>query len=128
MESQNSIFADVMPNHVETPWFRKFTAYMIDFFLQLLIVVASYILIPREIHLTIMEHKPFATYALVLILFSLYRLISILLMDRTVGMAIFRSIYLNEHLQPLSQNDKLIVIFIGAKKRIKQYKATRATT
>jgi len=78
---------------------------------------------PDELRDFLIRNKPVSTYVVIFLWFTLYRLLTILLLQRTIGMILCRCKYLNENLQPLSLKEKLIATIATRTKKIKLYKA-----
>jgi hypothetical protein len=123
MEQQESIFTDIEINETEVSAVRRILANIIDLILEIGLLVLFYAILPTEIRDILIKNKPFSTYLVVFIWIEIYRLITLLLLNRTIGMVICRSKYLNENFKPLSPVEKITVSFLIRTKKIRIYKA-----
>jgi uncharacterized RDD family membrane protein YckC len=123
VEDKDSIFSDLQTTEVECPYLQRVFANLIDWAIDILLMVILYLLLPKEILSGLINAKSYSIYIIVIVLMLVYRLISILLFSRTVGMMICSVKYLNKSLQPLSGNEKLIAVIAVQTSGIKYYKA-----
>jgi uncharacterized RDD family membrane protein YckC len=65
----------------------------------------------------------YITYIIVFVIMFSYRMVCLLVFNRTAGMMICRIKYLNDQLKPLSSKEKLVAVFAIRTARIKYYKA-----
>jgi len=123
MDSQESILTDIEDPEAEASNAQRILANIIDFVLELVLLVLFYWIMPDELRDFLIRNKPVSTYVVIFLWFTLYRLLTILLLQRTIGMILCRCKYLNENLQPLSLKEKLIATIATRTKKIKLYKA-----
>jgi len=123
MDSQESILTDIEDPEAEASNAQRILANIIDFVLELVLLVLFYWIMPDQLRDFLIRNKPVSTYVVIFLWFTLYRLLTILLLQRTIGMILCRCKYLNENLQPLSLKEKLIATIATRTKKIKLYKA-----
>lgn len=122
MENTDSILSDIQNSEIEASYFQRLLASLIDFVVEILLVLVIYITIPKEIILRLIGSNTYTRYLLIFIILVLYRLISIAIFQKTIGMMLCRLKYLNGDLHPLSIKQKLIAAFIPRTQSIKYYK------
>ena len=123
MEPQESILTDIEDPQTEASPPQRILANIIDFIIELGILVLFYLVMPAVLREFIIRNKPVSTYVVFFLWFSLYRLFTLFLLLRTIGMIVCRIKYLNQELQPLSLAEKLVVTMATRTKKIKLYKA-----
>jgi hypothetical protein len=123
MEDKDSIFSDIQTTEVECPYLQRVFTNLIDWVIDILLIIILYLLLPKGILSGLINTKSYSTYILLFVLMIVYRLISILLFGRTVGMMICSVKYLNSSLLPLSGKEKLIAAIAVQTAGIKYYKA-----
>ena len=123
MELQESILTDIEPTEIEATLVQRVLSFSIDFILEIGSLVIFYLTLPTNISSFLYRNNPISNYLVVFAWFIIYRLITIMLFQRTIGMAICRTKYLNNNLQPLSGGEKMIAVFGFRSKKIKVYKA-----
>jgi uncharacterized RDD family membrane protein YckC len=123
MEPQDSILEDIEETPTELPRARRIAAGIIDGVVEVVLILSFYWIIPTQWLEFLAQYKPVSSYVVVFLWFTLYRLFTILLLQRTIGMILCRCKYLNEKLQPLSLKEKLIATIVNKSSKIKLYKA-----
>lgn len=122
MENTDSILSDIQNSETEASYFQRILASLIDFAVEIFIVLLIYITIPKEIILRLIGSNAYTSYFLIFFILFLYRFICIIIFQKTIGMMLFRLKYLNGNLEPLSIKQKLIAVFIPRTQSIKYYK------
>jgi uncharacterized RDD family membrane protein YckC len=123
MEEKESIFTDLETGETESGSGRRVFANIIDWLIEMAIIVTIFVLMSKGVIPSIGKGGAYITYIIVFVIMFLYRLICLLVFNRTVGMMICRIKYLNHDLQPLSTKEKLIAVFAVRTARIRYYKA-----
>ncbi len=123
MDNNETIFSDLETNEVEPPYWQRLVANIIDAIIEIGLMVTIYFLMPADVWYSLLQERTFARYLIFFGVLFLYRLICILSIGRTIGMAICRIKYLNADLQPLSMKEKWIAVFAVRTPKIKYYKA-----
>jgi hypothetical protein len=123
METQQNLLTDVEPQETLSTTPQRIFTNIIDYVLEIAVLAVIYIFMPDEMRLLMSKYKPYATYLLVFLVFTAYRMITIVLLQRTIGMILCRTKYLNENLAPLMFGEKMIATFAVRTKNIKIYKA-----
>jgi hypothetical protein len=123
MQLQEDVLTDIEPLETEASTVQKIVSFLIDFGLEIGSLILFFLIIPNNIHAYLYQHKPLSNYVVVFVWIIAYRLITILLFDRTIGMAICKTKYLNDHFQLLSSEEKMIAIIGVRTKKIKMCKA-----
>ena len=123
MESEESILTDIVSDEEEVSVPQRILANVIDFVLEIGLLVLLYKTLPSDLRVFLIKNKSISTYIVIFSLFTLYRLVNMLLFERTIGMILCRCKYLNENLQPLSLGEKLIATIAVRTKKIRIYKA-----
>ena len=121
MEDQDSIFSDMKVTEVEASLEQRFLANFIDLVIEAIILVTIYLLMPNDV-LSRVINNPFIAYPAIFVLLFAYRVTSLLLYGKTIGMALSRTKYLNRKLESLSVKEKILGVFIGKAAGIKRYK------
>ncbi len=121
MEDQDSIFSDIKATEVEASLEQRFLANFIDIIIEVIILVGIYLLLPNDV-LSRAVNNPFIAYPAIFVLLFAYRVTSLLLYGKTIGMVLSRTKYLNKKLDPLSVKEKILGVFIGKAAGIKRYK------
>ncbi|TWI81493.1 RDD family protein [Lacibacter cauensis] len=121
MENNDTIFSDIQKSETEASYFKKFSASLIDWIFELALIFSSYIFLPRSIILEISDSDSILRFFIILIFIILYRLVCLLLFNKTIGMGLLRLKYLNSSLQPLSVKEKIIASFAPKVSDIKTY-------
>ncbi|MGB4844679.1 MAG: RDD family protein [Ferruginibacter sp.] len=122
MEDKDSIFSDIQTTEVEAAYFQRALTNLIDWAIDILLIVTLYLLLPKEIISTLINTKSYSTYIIVFVLMLVYRLLCLLVFGKTIGMMLCKIKYLNSTLQPLTQKEKLIAVFAVRTSNIKYYK------
>lgn len=122
MDNNETIFSDLENNEVEPPYWQRVVANIIDGLIEIGLMVTIYLLLPTDVWYSLLQEKRFARYLIFLSVLFLYRLLCILSIGRTIGMALCRIKYLNADLQPLSAKEKWIAVFAVRTPKIKYYK------
>jgi uncharacterized RDD family membrane protein YckC len=122
MDLQENLLTDIEVPQVEAPQGLKILSGIIDFVLEIGLLILLYIILPGEIRSYLIKTEAISTYLVTFAWITIYRIITIFAFQRTVGMIICRIKFLNEDLQPLSPGEKMTAVFIRSKK-IKVYKA-----
>jgi hypothetical protein len=123
MENNDTISSDLEPTEVAPAYWQRVVANVIDWVIEVGLMVMIYFLLPQAVWYNILQESTFARYFVFLGVIFLYRCICLLLLNRTIGMAACRIKYLNGDLQPLSLKEKCIAIFAVRTPKIKYYKA-----
>ena len=123
MEVEESILTDIDPTEIEASPVQRILSFIIDLILEIGSLVILYIILPNDLKIFLDRNNPIYRYVVVFLWFMLYRLITIMLFQRTIGMSICRTKYLNANLQVLSGGEKLIAVIDIRIKKIKVYKA-----
>ncbi len=122
MEEKDSILTDIVSHEIEANRFQKFLATAVDIVASILLVLIMYKILPREILFKIMESSTVSRYIFVIVLMEAYRLILIFAFGRTLGMMVCKVKYLNAHLLPLTNKEKLIASVATRTNAIRYYK------
>ena len=123
MNDQDSILSDIQPAEVEGSYFQRVVTNLVDWGIDVLLIVALFLLIPKQTITNIIAINSFSTYIIVFVLMIVYRLICLLVFGKTIGMMLSRLKYLNADLQPLTGKQKLIAVFVVRNSAIRYYKA-----
>ena len=122
MEESNSILDDIKIEEIEAPYFQRLITTLFDIIIEISMMVAFYLIFKESI-LKLLEANSYMRYIITLIIIFAYRLVCILLFEKTIGMIISKVKYLNNSLQPLSSKERLIAVFATKTSNIKYYKA-----
>ena len=122
MEENNSILDDIKIEEIEAPYFQRLITTLFDIIIEISIMVAFYFIFKEPI-LKLLEVNSYMRYIITLIIIFAYRLVCILLFEKTIGMIISKVKYLNNDFQPLSSKERLIAVFATKTSNIKYYKA-----
>lgn len=122
MENDDSIFSDLDPTETEGSYTQRILAYMVDWVIEVLLVIMIYILVPKEMIYTLLNNYSYSMYIVIFGLMFLYRAICIFSLGKTIGMLICKIKYLNSSLQPLSSKEKVIAVFVTRTSAIRFYK------
>ncbi|MEO7313216.1 MAG: hypothetical protein ABIX01_22715 [Chitinophagaceae bacterium] len=122
MEMQENFLADIQASEIEASYLQKILSQIIDAILEIGSLVIFYLTGPDEILYLIVRNEPVSNYIVVFTWFMTYRLLTILLLQRTIGMMVCTIKYLNNNLQPLSTGEKMIATFGLRMGKIKMYK------
>jgi hypothetical protein len=90
MDNNDTIFSDLEPTEVAPAHWQRVVANISDAVIEIGLMVMIYFLLPDEIWYDLMQEKTFARYFIFFGVLFLYRLICLLLMGRTIGMAACR--------------------------------------
>ena len=123
MESQENILADIVSTEVEVSSLQRILSNIIDLILEIGLLVVFYEIIPTEMRAFIIKNRPISTYLFVFAWLTAYRLLTILLLQRTIGMIICRIKYLSRNFQPLTSREKVIATFLVRTKNIRLYES-----
>ena len=123
MEQNESILEDISTAETEAPYGQRLLTNIIDWIIEILIIVAFYVCMPRDFLIDLFAGKPVMKYAVAFIIIFGYRLLCILAAGKTIGMAVCKTKYLNSHQQPLSAAQKLTAVVAIKTAGIKYYKA-----
>lgn len=121
MEEKESIFEDIKGEEIQVSSLHAVTANLIDWGIEVFIIIAFYFFFPRQILINLFEINSYIKYIIVLFLIFFYRLITILAFGKTIGMMVARIKYLNGDLLPLTQKEKSIAIFATRTASIRYY-------
>lgn len=124
METQDTIFSDITPDETEAGMLLVFFTRVFDFAIDILILLLVYWLLPFDALLYLTSITRVMLPILIIAVSTAYRLIFLLLFNKTIGMMLCRVKLLNKDLQPLSPKGKLISIFKSRFSSIKYYKDT----
>lgn len=122
MEENNSILENLDPEAVEISQAQRVIINLIDFAIEVAIILGFYFLVPREFILPILARGEYVKYIIAFTILFSYRIILILFFGRTIGMFICKAIFLNDTLQPLSSGQRIIATFAPKISGIKRYK------
>lgn len=123
MEDQVSILEDIKGEEVEAPYFQRLLTNLFDWIIEVALMIAIYLLLPKEIIYKVFTVGPYMRYVFVFIVVLGYRLFCLFLLGKTIGMLICRSKYLNGQLQELSLKEKLTAVLVPKIFDIKYYKS-----
>jgi hypothetical protein len=123
MQLQEDVLTDIELPQTEASTLQKIVSFLIDLGLEIAPMILFFLIIPDNIRAFLYQHKPISNYGVVFVWIMAYRLITILLFGRTIGMAICKIKYLNDHFQLLSGEEKMIAIIGVRTKKIKMCKA-----
>lgn len=124
MENTESILSDIKPPEIEAGMLQGFFTRLFDFAVDALILILFYLLLPWETVIQIIKTSPYIIPAILIAAATLYRLLFLLLLNKTIGMMLCRVKLLNKDLQPLSNKEKLLSLFRSRFSSIKYYKDT----
>ena len=122
MEHKDSILEDIITEEVEAPYIQRLMINITNWLIEVGILIAIYLLLPKEFLYQLIALNPFMKYVIACIVIFAFRLICILLAGRTIGMILFRSKYLNNNLLPLSPKERLTAAFLTKPAGIRNYK------
>ncbi|RYY44548.1 MAG: hypothetical protein EOO06_17915 [Chitinophagaceae bacterium] len=122
MTAEESILDDIAGAEVPASQFQQFLVGFTDFVLQFGMLAALYFLLPYEIVYKLIPAQQFIRYLVIFALFTSYRLISLVVFGKTIGMFICRTKFLNKHLLPLTLKEKLLTTFVTRGTGVKLYK------
>lgn len=122
MENQDTIFTDITPQETEAGMLQGFFTRVFDFAIDLLLLVACYLIVPRHIIISLLSLSAVVFPIIIIAISTAYRLIFLLLFNKTLGMMLCKVTLLNKDLQPLSPKEKLLSIFRTRFSSIKYYK------
>jgi uncharacterized RDD family membrane protein YckC len=123
MEEKQSILEDIETEEVEVPYMQRLLTNITDGIIEVIIIVAFYLIIPKEIIYKLFEMNSYMKYFVAFTIVFGYRLICFFLSGKTIGMLICRTKYLNAKLLPLTPKERLIAVFVTRASGIKYYKA-----
>jgi len=123
LENTDSILSDIKDVETEASFLQRLFANLIDLVIESSVFVAIYVFVPREIILQTIGINSFTRYLFIFLLIVVYRLICIVLFQKTIGMMLCRLKYLNYDLEPLTAKQKIIAILVTTTSSIKYYKA-----
>ncbi len=124
MEVQDTIFSDIEDPEVEGTYFQKLFTSLIDTVINLVPIVLIYKFLPQEVSINLIRKSSLNTYIFIILLIALYRLVLLLIFDKTIGMMICRLKYLNGKRQPLTIKEKFIAVFAIRTAKIRYYKSS----
>jgi hypothetical protein len=122
MEENDSILSDIKIDAVEPPYLQRLMVTIVDIVFEAALMVAFFVLLPRELMFKLLDTNPFMKYVVALFLVFFYRFICILLFGKTIGMAIGGVKYLNRDMQPLTTQERLIAVIRTRTSGIRFYK------
>lgn len=123
MEEKDSILSDLETGETACSNVQRVSANILDWLIEMLMIIAIFVLMAKGIIPDIAKAGGYVTYLIVFVIMFLYRLVCLLIFNRTAGMMICRIKYLNNDLQPLSPQEKLVAVFAVRTARIRYYKA-----
>jgi len=122
MEQQESLLEDIKADEVEASYTQRLFTNIMDWIIEIVLIVGFYFFSPRKFIAQLFEINYLMKYIIAFSILFGYRLISILLTGKTIGMNISRVKYLNGDLLPLTTKEKLVAVFTTRTKEIKYYK------
>jgi len=122
MNDNDSIFDEIKTDEIEASNSQSRFSDILDWVIDLSVMIIFYLLLPREVFGNFIRHTSYGTYVIVIAIMILYRLLTILIFGRTVGMIILKIKYLNGNFTRLSNKEKLIAVFAVRTSKIKYYK------
>ncbi len=114
MEERDSILEDIKTEETEASYFQRLITTLFDIIIEISVMVAFYFIF-KDLIVKLLEVNSYMRYLITLIIIFAYRLICILLFEKTIGMIICKVKYLNNNLQPLSSKERLIAVFSSDK-------------
>jgi uncharacterized RDD family membrane protein YckC len=124
MEEQDTIFSDIEDPEVEGTYFQRLFTGLIDTVINLVPIILIYKFLPREISINLIGKSSLNTYIFIILLIALYRLVFLLIFDKTLGMMLCRLKYLNAKRRPLTIKEKFIAVFAISTAKIRYYKSS----
>lgn len=122
MENNDTIFSEMESAQIEATWLQRFLTRLLDFAIDILMLLLISKLIPYNTLLRIVGLGSFTILVIVIVAATLYRFLFLMLFNKTVGMMICKVKYLNKELQPLPTKEKLLSVFRTRFSPIKYYK------
>lgn len=122
VDNNDSILEDIKFDEIEAPYFQRLFTIILDLLIETSIILAFYFLLPRAVTLRLLDLNPFMKYIIAIVVILSYRMVSISLFGKTIGMMITRVKYLNNDFLPLSSKERLIAILLTTNAKIKFYK------
>jgi uncharacterized RDD family membrane protein YckC len=123
MEEKDSIFTDLETGETESSNAQRVFANILDWLIEMVLIISASVLMAKGIIPNLGKGGAYVTYIVIFVIMFSYRLVCLLVFNRTAGMMICRIKYLNNDLQPLSSKQKLIAVFAVRTARIRYYKA-----
>ena len=121
MENDDTIFSEITPEETEVSLMQGFLTRLIDFAIDIAILVCIYLLMPWNIFALINKYS-IGVLIIVVGVTTIYRFLFLVYFNKTIGMMICSVKYLNKELKPLSTKEKLLSIFRTRFSGIKYYK------
>lgn len=121
MENNDSILSAIESRETEATYIQRALSNGVDVVIEITIIIGLSFLI-SALFPGIISSNAYVRYSLVLAVMLLYRLLSVLLFQKTIGMIVLRLKYLNTHLEPLSRKEQLLAVAPFKTSRVKIYK------
>lgn len=118
----NDLFSEINSDETEVTLLQGFLTRLIDFAIDILILLLIYKFIPRDIFVSLIRASSFSIVIIAIIVSVVNRFFFLLLFNKTIGMMICNVKYLNGKLQPLSIKEKIVSLFRTRFSSIKYYK------
>lgn len=122
METNDTIFSDITPTEVEATSLQGFSVRMIDFIIDIALIISIRFLIPAAVFTSLAGSTSFLFFVIVILVMTIHRFVLLSLFNKTIGMMICRVKFLNKDLQPLSAKEKLLSPFRTRFSTTKYYK------
>lgn len=122
MEQNDSILEDIKMHAVEAPYFQRLAVTLLDLVFEVGLMVTFYFLLPAEMMYKLLDTTSYMKYVVTLFIIFFYRFSCIFLFGKTIGMAICGVKYLNNDLQPLRIQQRLMAVVSTRTSNIKFYK------
>ena len=122
MENQDTIFSDLDENFEEATYIQRFLASAIDTVITIGGIVLFMKLMPDEIVYNFFGTGKIKIYIFIFLVIIVYRVVCLLVFDKTIGMMIIKIKYLKEARYPLSSREKIIISLASLTKKFRLYK------
>lgn len=121
MGSTDSILSDLQPREEEANYGIRVMANLIDLVMEIILLISVYFL-AKKANIELFRSNSLMVYVFVIAITIFYRIICMLLFEKTIGMMILKTKYLNVKLEPLSGSEKLIAAIVVRTSGIKIFR------
>ncbi len=120
MKDEQSLLNEIDSTETESSYLQRALANFFDIIIEFSLLFLFYFLIPQQLFYMITA-KFYGVYLVIFLIIFGYRLIALMLMQKTIGMKLVKLKYLNSELLPLSGKQKIIAALAIRYPSIKQY-------
>lgn len=122
MNNPENLLSEIKEPEVTVTFFQGFLIRLIDFIVDIGIIFLTYFLTPRQVSQDILSISPLMFPGIVVVTITLYRIVFLLLFNKTIGMMVCHAKLLNKNLQPLTPLEKMLSIFRTSFSATRYYK------